>query len=161
MPERLRQLLDRPLEPATARAVLALAAAVLLGYSAVIAISGFETDGGPGASIRSYRQPAPRLAPAPIHALSRQDPQDDPASAAAHRSRRELHRHAALQHVPYRQGGVSVALVGARGGRAVLRVSAPTRRLARAGWHHFLRRFSDTGSSYTPTFPAPGKKGPR
>jgi hypothetical protein len=89
----------------------------------------------------------------------RQDPQDDPSGAAGRRSRRELREHAALQHVPYRRGGFGVMLIGARRGRAVLVVKAPTLALARRGWRAFLRRFDDSGAAYVPHFKKGGARG--
>jgi hypothetical protein len=94
-----------------------------------------------------------RLAPFP-----RQDPQDEAASTAALRSRRELRTHAALQHVPYRRGSFSVELIGARNGRAVLAVRAPRIALARRGWRRFLRRFGDNGRAYLASFEATGRR---
>ena len=81
-----------------------------------------------------------------------QDPQDRRGSALARRSGRELASHRALQHVPYRREAVSIALVGARGTRAVLRVSAPTLTAARRSWRSFLRRYRDSGRAYLPRF---------
>jgi hypothetical protein len=101
-------------------------------------------------------------APAPLRAgraPAHQDPQDHPGSAAHRRATREIADHRALQHVPYRAGGVAIDLVGARGDRAVLAVRATTRAAARRGWRAFLRRYRDDGHSYFPRFRTGG--GPR
>jgi hypothetical protein len=164
MIDRLRLLLDRPLDPPIARAVGVLAMAVLLGFAAVMVLGASERQdsapspesvvrGSAGASIpdasasegdsSGLRRPQRRR---------RQDPQDATGSAAARRAAAESRSHRALQHVPYRQGLVAIRLVGARRGRALLRVSAPTIVAARRGWRAFLRRFGDTGRSYVPIF---------
>ena len=102
------------------------------------------------------RAPVEEIAPKPKRPSSRrqQDPQDERGSAASPRAARALQSHRALQHVPYRDGGLTVALVGARGSQAVLRVSAPTVAAARRGWHRFLRRYRDSGRAYVPIFKA-------
>lgn len=175
MIDRFRAFLDRPLDPAAARAILALASAILLGVAALVVLAGGE------------RQPTERLgaampretsaAPHPPAAISdvdqlerdhakeraaripRQDPQDRRGSAAARRAARALRAHRALQHVPYRRGELAIVLVGADRGRAVLRVSAPSRVAARRGWRAFLRRFHDRGEAYTARFVARGEEG--
>jgi hypothetical protein len=162
--ERFRLFLDRPLDPSAGRAILALAAAILLGVATLLLLAGGEPDRR--ASTRGTAEAgAPRL-PAPSRVdrppsrgersrrAPRQDPQDDPASAAARRAARESRSHRALQHLPYRHGGLSVELVGVRGPRALLSVSAPTLAAARRGWRAFLRRYRDSGSSYAPVFRA-------
>jgi hypothetical protein len=165
MVDRLRALLDRPLDPSAARAILVLASAILLGLAALFALAGGEPDRPtsqedwpPAAS-----SPVP-VAPVEVEGEAaghrpparRQDPQDIEGSAAARRVGRALRSHRALQHVPYMQGGVTIALVGARGSRAVLRVSAPTIPSARRGWRRFLRRDRDSGRAYVPVFKAAG-----
>ncbi|MET0557614.1 MAG: hypothetical protein ABW065_02930, partial [Solirubrobacterales bacterium] len=96
----------------------------------------------------------------PISAAPRrQDPQDQEGSAAARRAARALASHRAFQHVPYRSDELVVELVGARGHRAVLRVSAATVQAARAGWRRFLRRYRDAGRAYIAIFR--GKDGKR
>ena len=165
MADRLRALLDRPLDPSAARAIVVLASAILLGLAALFVLAGSDPD---RPSARQAR-PAASSRPAPASAVEpaggeavehrpkttrRQDPQDARGSTAARRAARALRSHWALQHVPYRAGGVEVALVGARGGRAVLRASAPTIPAARRGWHRFLRRYRDSGRAYVPVFKA-------
>jgi len=161
--ERLRILLDRPLDRHSRLAVLAVAAAVTVGFASLVAISG-----GPG----SGRQPGP-TAPAPRPAASRppvrdhprrrphprQDPQDRRGSVAARRAGRELASHRALQHVPWRGEGVAIRLVGARGVRAVLAVRAATIPAARRGWRAFLHRYRDAGRAYLPRFETKGRRG--
>jgi hypothetical protein len=175
MIDRLLALLDRPVDPRAGRAVMALAAAITLGFAALFVLTADSAqrqppsahplapkraaplppslDGEDGAAKEaSPRPPSPRP----------QDPQDDRGSAAARGAQKELQRHRALQHVPYKQGGLTVTLIGARQGRALLRVSAPTPSAARRGWRQFLRRFGDTGLAYVPLFrPRGGAAGRR
>lgn len=165
MVDGLRALLDRPLDPSAARAILALTSAILLGLAALFALAGSEPE-----SVTSQKDRSPAASsPAPVAPVEvegeaaghrppapRQDPQDIEGSAAAQRAGRALRSHRALQHVPYMQGGVTIALVGARGSRAVLRVSAPTVPGARRGWRRFLRRYRDSGRAYVPVFKAAG-----
>jgi hypothetical protein len=166
MIDRLRFLLDRPLDRLIARAIVVFATVILLGFAALYVLAAQE----PGHSAVAQRQlvspppsdpfgvvraqaapPAPR-APRP----RRQDPQDEAGSPAARRAAKTLASHRALQHVPYRRGRLSVRLVGARGGRAVLVVSAPTIAAARRDWREFLRRYRDGGRAYLTRFEANG-----
>jgi hypothetical protein len=155
---RLRIFLDRPLDRRSRLAVLATTAAITVGFAVLVAFSGGAgslSGQEPGPAAPAPRQEAVR---APIgdaphrHRHPRQDPQDRPGSVAARRAGRELASHRALQHVPYRGGGVLVGLVGARGGKAVLRVEAATLAAAHRDWRRFLRRFHDPGTAYLPTF---------
>ncbi|HMJ74011.1 MAG TPA: hypothetical protein VK471_11695 [Solirubrobacterales bacterium] len=164
MIDRLRFLLDRPLDPLAARAVVLFATAILVGFTAVFVLGVSESDRP--AAPRQQAAPAraqPRqvldrppagAAPAPpqVPPHRRRDPQDQKDSAAARRAARALRSHRAIQHVPYRNGELTVVLVGARGGRAALRVSAPTARAGRRGWHRYLRRYRDSGRAYIPIF---------
>jgi hypothetical protein len=164
MADRLRALLEHPLDPSVARAILVCSSAILLGLAALFVLAATE----PG-------RPAPHearqeVAPPPTPVVSgqertvepadstvpdrRQDPQDEEGSAAARRAARAIRSHRALQQVPYRDGELAIVLVGARGQRAVLRISAPTVREARRGWRRFLRRYGDSGTQYTPRFTA-------
>jgi hypothetical protein len=148
--ERFRDFLDRPLDPSAARAVLGLALAIGTGLAFIGGLDGLgghapqQREDSPAASTPATVGRAVLPAPAP----SRQDPQDRPGSAAHRRAALALSRHRALQHVPYSADGVSIALVGARHGKAVLRVEAATRVAARQGWRAFLRRFDDGGGAY-------------
>jgi hypothetical protein len=166
--ERLRALLEDPLDARVARAALALAAGALLGFAAVTALGLAGTHGGrapdpvrsdrvvagrPSASIGPVPSASAGRAPAPA-AGHRQDPQDRPGTAAHRRAERELAGHRTLQHLPYRRAGLAVELVGARGRRAVLAVSAPTLREARRGYRRLLRRWGDDGRAYLPRFRA-------
>lgn len=165
MADRLRALLDRPLDPSAARAILVFASAILIGVAALFILAASQAD-PPTAS--EHPPVASSSGPPPIEEVEggdqalrqpahlRQDPQDIAGSAAARRAARALRSHRALQHVPYRVGEVAVDLVGARGHRAVLRVSAPTVREARRGWRRFLRRHHDSGQAYVPVFDASG-----
>lgn len=161
MVDRLRALLEEPLDPRLGRAVVVLASAILLGLAALFTLAARQ----PETSTRAEEPPAARstsgsatadLAPAPTleapASPRRQDPQDQEGSAAARRAARALASHRALQHVPYRSGGLAVELVGARGHRAVLRVGAATVQAARAGWRRFLRRYRDSGRAYIAIF---------
>jgi hypothetical protein len=168
MIDRLRFLLDRPLDPLAARAVVVLATSVLLGFAALFVL-GMSEGGRPAASSEQIgRVPAAVSTPDALAIEGdssgarrapqrhRQDPQDEKGSPAARRAAGELRSHLALQHVPYRHGSVTVRLVGARRGHALLRVSAPTGAAARRGWGEFLRRFGDDGRSYLPIFKTGG-----
>jgi hypothetical protein len=158
MVDRLRVLLEEPLDAAVGRAVVALASAIVLGLAALFVLAAREpgTRAEAPATPRSTSAQAPvELEPAPVEETAprrRQDPQDQKGSPAARRAARALASHRALQHVPYRSGGLAVELVGARGHRAVLRVSAETARAARRGWGRFLRRYGDSGRAYIPIF---------
>jgi hypothetical protein len=172
MVDRLRVLLDRPLEPSAARAIVVLASAILLGVAALFILAVSQPDQAPspkerGASI--VPPPAPvepvggvdEEGVAPSAADRRQDPQDVEGTAAARRAARALRSHRALQHVPYRLGKLAITLVGARGNRAVLKVTAPSSGAARRGWKAFLRRFEDRGNAYIVQFAAQGDGGTR
>lgn len=164
MVDRLRALLEEPLDPRAGRAVVVLASAILLGLASLFVLAAREPDGAGPQGEAQVQVATPSVPTAPPTgdvegepAASRppqrqQDPQDEEGSLAARRAARALRSHRALQHVPYRSGEVTVVLAGARGNRAVLRVSAPTTRAARRGWHRFLRRYRDSGRSYLPLF---------
>jgi hypothetical protein len=159
MVDRLRALLDRPLDPNAARAILVLASAILVGFAAIFVLAASQPE-RPTSLDRSTDAvlPPPALATAvepqrsPRPAELRQDPQDLRGSAAARRAARAVRSHRALQHVPYRRGNLAINLVGAQGHRAVLQVSAPTRGAGRRGWRAFLRRFRDRGGAYIARF---------
>lgn len=165
MIDRLRFMLDRPLDPLAARAVVVFATAVLLGLAALFALGSSEAGRPPAAGEQAVAAP-PRFGgsygaatleahfPAAPRARRRhrQDPQDEEGNPAAARAAKALRSHRALQHVPYRQGSCTVRLVGARGNRAVLAISAPTISTARRGWRRFLARYGDSGRSYIPRF---------
>jgi hypothetical protein len=170
--ERLRALLERPLDPGLARAVVLLALAASTGF-AVLVLLGAVGREAPHPSTPAVagadRSPSPAVPVGPRrtsgdHALAAesrgrrvagQDRQDRPGTEAHGRALREAARHRALQHVPYRQGIVTITLVDARGPRAVLSVDAPTVALARSGYRRFLHRFRDPGDAYLPRFGAP------
>lgn len=163
MVERLRTLLERPLDPSVARAMLVLALAASIGFAAVALLAGIGdrpppvADAGHGSSLHRAGAGDPRVVAPPSSAeVAGQDRQDRPGTAAHRRALGEVASHRALQHLPYRAGGVSIMLVGARRGRALLRVEAPTVGAARRGWRDFLRRFRDQGSAYVPRFEAGG-----
>lgn len=171
MVDRLRVLLEEPLDPRVGRAIVVLASAILLGLAALFVLAAREPDPAtPPAKMRTSSAPSslPGAPPAgtsesepaethpPRH---RQDPQDQRGSLAARRAARALRSHRALQHVPHRDGRLAIALVGARGDRAVLAVSAPTIRAARRGWRAFLRRYRDSGRAYLTRFEATGGHG--
>jgi hypothetical protein len=169
MADRLRAFLDHPLDPSAARAILALASAIFLGVAVLFVLAGSEPDRPTSQEARpAVASPSPPVAPAekvedeaPAHRppARPQDPQDVEGSAAARRAARALRSHRALQHVPYRRGELAIALAGARGDRAVLRVSAPSLSSARSGWRVFLRRYRDPGRAYVPVFRASGGDG--
>jgi hypothetical protein len=160
MVDRLRALLEEPLDPRLGRAVVVLASAILIGLAALFILAAREPETGTRAeapaTARSTSGQAPvELELAPVEETAprrRQDPQDQEGSSAARRAARALRSHRALQHVPHRSDGLTVELVGARGHRAILRVSAETARAARRGWRRFLRSHRDPGRAYLPIF---------
>jgi hypothetical protein len=163
--ERLRALLERPLDPHLARAVVALAGTVTLGFAALGLLAGGGADHGPLLHPHPPGSGRPAVIAPPARALGlrkstspQQDPQDRPGSVARRRAERELATHRAFQHVPYRRGGVAIDLVGAHGDRAVLAVWAASRAAAHRGWHAFLRRYRDDGRAYIPVFRARGDR---
>jgi hypothetical protein len=162
MVDRLRALLDRPLDPSAARAILVFASAILLGVAVLFVLAASQRDQptsptasspGPAAPIVAVEDDSAKSQAAP----HRQDPQDIEGSTAAGRAARALQSHRALQHVPYRRDELAITLVGARGDRAVLRVSAPSLPQARRGWRAFLRRYHDRGEAYIARFVARGE----
>lgn len=168
MIDRLRALLDRPLDPSAARAILVFSSAILVGFAALLVLAAGEPGQRASTAERSPSIASPPASATPVEpsegdrpgprpSTRRQDAQDVKGSAAGRRAARALRSHRALQHVPYRDGRLAVALVGAHGGRAVLRVSAPTVGEARRGWRRFLRRYSDSGRAYVPVFDVPAK----
>jgi hypothetical protein len=169
MIDRLHALLDRPLDPSAARAILVFASAIIVGLAALFVLAANEPEqptsaGHPSAAVSSPNPSAAIQAgednSVQDHAApSRQDPQDVEGGLAARRAGRALRLHRALQHVPYRSGRLTVELVGARGQRALLRVTAGTVRAARAGWRRFLRRYRDSDRAYIAIFR--GKNGHR
>lgn len=165
MIDRLRLLLDRPLDPSVARAVTVLASAIFVAVATLFVLGAQREDGQPVVQQIPASPPRARLAQAPSAEAAhprrqssrprsggRQDPQDIGGSRAARRAGRTLKTHRALQHVPFRSGELAIDLVGARRSRAVVRVSAPTLGRARAGWLDFLRRYRDAGRAYVPVF---------
>ena len=161
MIERLRALRDRPLDPELARTVTLVALSVALGLVVVAILAG--VDGGPSrtpvtARVHAAGPEARRSAGDGLADVPAQDPQDRIGTAAHRRAARELAEHRALQHVPFTERGVSIELVGARGGRALLRVEAPTLRGGRRASRAFLARFHDPGTAYLPIFQANRKR---
>jgi hypothetical protein len=160
MADRLRALLDRPLDPSVARAILVSASAILVGFTAIFLLAAIQaerpTTPKRGAAEEVARFPVSANAGQPQRSASpaehRQDPQDVRGSTAARRAARALRSHRALQHLPYRNGDLEITLVGARGNRAVLRVTAPSIREARRGWRRFLLRYRDAGGAYVAIF---------
>lgn len=107
--------------------------------------------GSSSASARSRRSTQSRV----IRQVASQDPQDRRGGRAARRAARALARHRALQHVPYNYRGATVNLTGASGdGKAVLTVTAPTLKDAKADYRRFLARYHDTGRAYQPHYVA-------
>jgi hypothetical protein len=146
--------------------MLVLALAVTIGFAALALLGGIGDRPGVKAgaeqetSLPRAHVGHPRPAAPPTAAeLAGQDRQDRPGTAAHRRALEEVAAHRALQHVPWRAGGVSIELVGARRGRALLRVTAPTIGEARRGWRGFLRRFHDSGSAYVPRFEGGPRRG--
>ncbi|MBS1886105.1 MAG: hypothetical protein JSU06_02865 [Actinobacteria bacterium] len=171
---RLRDLAGRPLERRVGRATLGVGLAVTVGFCLVVALAGIgrrpgtappahprpaavrRATPGPSSLATGAGQASPATGPTP---WPRQDPQDRRGSADRRRAAAELESHRALQHVPWRHGNIVVALVGAEGLRAILRVVGPDLAAARRGYRSFLYRFDDRGRAYRPRFRASG--GPR
>lgn len=167
MVERLRALLDRPLDPSAARAILVFASAILVGFAGLFLLAAgqphppvAQDHPAPAASSPGSATPGKKVeigGPAqPPSTHPRQDPQDIAGSTAARRAAHALQSHRALQHVPYRDGEVEITLVGARGSKAVLRIDAKSIREARRGWRRFLTRYADSGKAYVPILKASG-----
>lgn len=158
---RLRALMEQPVDPEVARWVVSLALLVTVGLACLVALS------AAGRSATRPREEAhgagPFVEQPPVFSLPddrrsqprRQDPQDRPGTAAHRRAERELVTHRALQYVPWRGDGVSISLVGARKGRAVLEVRGPDTEAARRGYREFLHRYDDDGDAYFPRFRHP------
>jgi hypothetical protein len=167
MIDRLRAVLDRPLDPSAARAILVFASAILVGCAGLFVLAAAQPD--PPTSPRNPSVPAALPSPGittqaveghPAEdqaAPHRQDPQDVEGSLAARRTDQALRSHRAIQHVPYRHGELAIDLVGARGDRALLRVSASSLHAARRGWRAFLRRYHDRGKAYIARFALRGR----
>lgn len=159
MPERLRALLEQPLAPGAATAVVCLAAAAFVGFAAVASLGVLESTHHGGREPHRSRSLAPASLERPHRGGTgerriQQDPQDRAGSRAAFRASRSLRTHRALQQVPFRIDGLSVEFVGAHHGRAVLLVTAPTIVAARRSWHSFLHDYNDAGEAYEPHFRA-------
>jgi hypothetical protein len=154
--DRFRDFLDRPLDPSAARAIVALALAICTGLAIIAALGGVAGNPAPPSAPTHVRvERAARMVPGPVD----QDPQDRAGTAAHRRAVREVAAHRALQHVPYRAGALSIEMIGAQHGRAVLQVIAPSIPAARRGWRRFLRRFEDGGRAYIPRFGTDGRRG--
>lgn len=165
MIERFRAFLDQPLGPGAARAILCFSSAFLVGLALLFVLAASQ----PGRPNPPDRTPSTASPQAPrvwtlaearrveqVGGIGRQDPQDVPGSPAARRAARALEAHRALQHVPFEGEELTVELVGARGDRAVLWVTAATIGAAERGWQGFLRRYQDSGRAYIPIFRARG-----
>ncbi len=168
---RLRTLRDRPLDPGIARALVVLAGAVCVGFAVLVGLGQLTPLASAPTRPVSPRPSAVRpasiarpsaggaSAPARVPRTYRpaQDPQDRPGTSAAARARHELTSHRALQHLPWNRAGLSVEMVGARAGKAVLEVRADTIAEARRGYRRFLRRLDDPGRAYLPEFRRRGR----
>lgn len=165
----IRGLLDRPLDPRHARAIVAVASCLTLAFAGLVGfgvISGSRPtaheggqgtgdlaaptapiEGSPGVSDEGPDRPE---APS----KDRQDPQDRHGSSAYRRARRTLREHRALQHLPFHGRGLSIVLTGADQGRAIVRIVAATVPEAKRLWRRFLQRYSDAGGAYEARFAA-------
>lgn len=162
MIDRLLALLDRPLDPSAARAILVFASAILVGLAGLFVLAASQPDQptSPGHPSVAAAPPRPVVPSQAVEdnsaegqaAPRRQDPQDVEGSLAARRADRALRSHRAIQHLPYRRDELAISLAGARGDRALLRVSAPNLRAARRGWREFLHRYLDRGTAYVVHF---------
>jgi hypothetical protein len=175
----IRNLLDRPLDPRLARAVVMLAITVTFAFAMLVTfgvIAGSvpsEVEDRGNRATRAPSTPPTESAEAPRgeseegastrpgdRPRPEQDPQDRPGTEDYRRGREELRAHRALQHLPYERGGVAIVLAGADRGRAVVRVTAGTVGRAKQEWRAFLARYRDGGEAYEPRFAARSKVGP-
>jgi hypothetical protein len=177
--ELIRSLLDRPLDPRHARAIVAVASCLTLGFAVLVAfgvIGGSRPSTTATSSATGPRPTAPppdsvdrpprRPAREPersttAHPDRRQDPQDRRGSAAYRRARRAVRDNRALQLLPFRRRGLSITLAGAGRSRAVIEIVAATVAEARHRWRGFLKRVDDNGSSYEVRFRAKPSRGER
>lgn len=172
MIDRFRDALDRPLDRGPAQAIVALATVVTFAFGVlvVLGIVGHDqTSDPPVAGLPLVRPSAPADqtgVPEPVApstggdaAVPSQDPQDRTGTGAYRRARRATDTHRAMQHLPYRIGRVTFALVGADEGRAVIRIAGPSSAVAHRAWGRFLHRFSDDGRAYETRFEAGARNG--
>jgi hypothetical protein len=170
----IRGLLDRPLDPRHARAIVVVASCLTLAFAGLVGfgvISGSRPtahEDGDGTSdlAAPTAPPAATIEGSPggsdegpadqpeTLSKDRQDPQDRHGSSAYRRARRTLREHRALQHLPFHGRGLSITLTGADQGRAIVRIVAATVPEARRRWRRFLRRYSDAGGAYEARFAA-------
>jgi hypothetical protein len=167
----IRNLLDRPLDPRLARAVVLLAIAITFSFAILVAfgvIAGSvpSEDENRGEVLRAPSAPPAQQAGALGDARSgeaasvrrtaprrpRQDPQDRPGSEDYRRARKALRQHRALQHLPFERGKVAIVLAGADHGRALVRVTAATVGGAKRAWRAFLTHYRDDGRAYRASF---------
>lgn len=168
----IRGLLDRPLDPRHARAIVAVASCLTLAFAGLVGfgvISGSRPtahEGGEGRGLAApTAPPTAAIEPSPggsdegpdrpdARSKDHQDPQDHRGSSAYRRARRTLREHRALQHLPFQRRGLSINLIGADHGRAIVRIVAATVPEAKRRWREFLRRYSDAGGAYEARFAA-------
>jgi hypothetical protein len=169
----IRNLLDRPLDPRLARAVVLLAIAITFSFAILIAFGVIAGSVPSDAEDRGKILRAPSAPPAqqagalgdarmgeaapvrpPVPRRPQQDPQDRPGSKDYRRARKVLRQHRALQHLPFERGKVAIVLAGADHGRALVRVTDTTIAGAKRAWRAFLARFRDDGRSYRANFHA-------
>jgi hypothetical protein len=157
----IRNLLDRPLDPRVARAVVVLAITITFAFAILVTFgviagsvpSEVEDRGGEIARTPSA-PPAQQAEPPagqsgradsgrpPVRPRPEQDPQDRPGSKDYRRAREAMREHRALQHLPYERRGVAIVLAGAK-----------------REWLAFLARYRDDGRAYEPRFAARPKLG--
>jgi hypothetical protein len=170
----IRGLLDRPLDPRHARAIVAVASCLtfafagLVGFGVITGSRPTAHEGGGRTGLAAPTAPPTAAIEGSPHGSDEeserpparpgvpQDPQDRPGTSAYRRARRTLREHRALQHLPFHGRGLSITLTGADHGRAIVRVAAATVPEAKRRWRGFLRRLGDRGDSYLPRFHARG-----
>jgi hypothetical protein len=172
----IRNLLDRPLDPRVARAVVVLAITITFAFAILVTFgviagsvpSEVEDQGGeiaqtpsapPAQQAEPPAGPSGRADSGRLPVRPEQDPQDRLGTEDYQRAREAMREHRALQHLPYERRGVAIVLAGADRGRAVVNVSAGSVGRAKQEWRGFLARYRDDGHAYEPRFAARPKLG--
>ena len=171
MVDRLRALLDRPLDPragacggrprhrdpARLRSLFVLGGERARSCGSLSRATPSRAPPQPHLSLRlrpGRSVPPDRAAARP--ALADRTPRTRRAAPPRRRAARTLRSHRALQHVPYRRGESD-----GRAGRGARRAGGASSQRAdhsgaRSGWQRFLRRYGDTGRAYVPLFTVGG-----
>jgi hypothetical protein len=174
----IRNLLDRPLDPRLARAVVVLSITITFAFAILVtfgviagSVPGEVEDRGGEIARTPSAPPAQQAEPPagrsgradsggpPVRPRPEQDPQDRPGGKDYRRAREAMREHRALQHLPYEHRGVAIVLAGADRGRAVVHITAGSVARAKHQWRAFLAGYRDDGRAYEPRFAARPKVG--